>query len=126
MTRNDWGGLDCTQLHQNTQENDFQSLKFVFVHFTGGPRNLLEEKNAEADLWINSGKIAFKKKIQFFHGYSFQFVAFLWEVMGAMGLMLVFHEEQRATTYLLLMKFSEVWRRRRCYVNCSEASKICH
>ena len=30
--------------------------------------------------------------------------------MGAMGLMWVFHEEQRATTYLLLVKFSEVWR----------------
>ena len=67
--------------------------------------------------------------------------------MGAMALMYVFHEEQRATTYLLLVKFSEVWRILRFiqdferhialliettylvssyYVNCSEASKSCH
>ena len=30
--------------------------------------------------------------------------------MGAMGLMGVFHEEQRATTYLFLVKLSEAWR----------------
>ena len=66
--------------------------------------------------------------------------------MGAMGLMWVFHEEQRATTYLLLVKLSEAWRIlkfiqscgrhlalllettylvRSYYVNCSEASKSC-
>ena len=30
--------------------------------------------------------------------------------MGAMGLMWVFHEKQRATTYVLLVKLSEVLR----------------
>ena len=29
--------------------------------------------------------------------------------MRAMGLILVFHEEQRATTYMLLVKLSETW-----------------
>ena len=35
--------------------------------------------------------------------------SFLWELMGAMGLIWVFHEEQRATNDLLLVKLSEAW-----------------
>ena len=66
--------------------------------------------------------------------------------MGTMGLLWVIYEEQRETTYMLLVKVSEDWRIlefiERCghqldlllettylvrsyYVNCSEASKSC-
>ena len=66
--------------------------------------------------------------------------------MGVFGLMWVFHEEKRATIYLLLVKFIEAWRILKfiqsCehrlalllettylvlsyYVSCSEASKSC-
>ena len=76
----------------------------------------------------------------------FSLYNFLWELLGALGLMWVFHEEQRVITCLLLVKFSVAWRIitfiQSCgrhlasllettylvgsyYVNCSEASKCC-
>ena len=46
--------------------------------------------------------------------------------MGAMGLMWVFHEEQRATTYLLLVKFSEAWRIFKLIQSCGHHLASCH